>query len=277
MTGARSGRPVPVRVRTAHVEWVAERLSERDWTIIEIVNRLRIVSGQHLDSLVFYTIPSERSRTVTRSRVLLRLAAWRVLVPLARRVGGQGRGSSVQLYALDTAGQRLLAQRQAAAGSVPRVRRPGTPGERMVRHVTAVAELYAALVTLGRVEGFTVQEFSTEPACWWRNGLGGYVKPDAYVLLTTGAVRDHWWAEIDLASESLPTIHNKLLVYLDFLRRGQLGPGDVMPRVLISTVTEQRRDAIRLLVRRLPAPAGQLFAVMQAAESPRYLCSVLRQ
>ncbi len=277
MTGARPG---PVRVRTGHVEWVAQRLTERDWEIVEIVNRLRITSGRHLDSLVFYTIPSERSRVVSRSRVLRRLTAWRVLTPLARRIGGsQGAGSSVQLYALDTAGQLLLRERQAAMGELPRVRRPGTPGERTVRHMAAVSELYAALVTLGRTEGFVVADFATEPACWWPwpNSRGGYVKPDAYVLLTSGAVRDHWWVEVDMATESLPTIHKKLLVYLDFLRRGQLGPGGVMPRVLISAITEQRRDSIRLLVRRLAPPADQLFAVMEAAESPRYLCNVLRQ
>jgi hypothetical protein len=159
------------------------------------------------------------------------------------------------------------------------VRRPGTPGERTIRHMTGVSELYAGLVTLGRAEGFVVANFTTEPACWWPwpNSRGGYVKPDAYVLVTSGAVRDHWWVEVDMATESLPTIHKKLLVYLDFLRRGQLGPGGVMPRVLVSTITEQRQDAIGQLVRRLPSPADQLFAVMEAAELPRHLCHVLRQ
>jgi hypothetical protein len=107
--------------------------------------------------------------------------------------------------------------------------------------------------------------------------LGGYIKPDAYIFLTAGSVRDHWFAEIDLATESLPTIQRKLFVYLDFLRRGQIGPGGVMPRVLLSTITEKRRDAIRLVVRRLPPPAGALFAVEYAKESARYLRDVLRQ
>ncbi|WP_165488360.1 replication-relaxation family protein [Actinomadura formosensis] len=199
-------------------------------------------------------------------------------MPLERRVGGTGRGgSTVQLYALDTAGQRVLAQRQAAAGNAVRVRRPGTPGERTVRHMTAVAQLFVDLVALGRAEGFAVADYLTEPACWWPSGLGGYVKPDAYLCLTTGAVRDHWWAEVDNASEGLPTIQRKLLVYLDFLRRGQIGPGGVMPRVLISAITEKRRDDIRLEVRQLPPPAGELFAVEYAKESARYLRDVLRQ
>ncbi|WP_217999828.1 hypothetical protein, partial [Actinomadura formosensis] len=68
-----------MRVRAAHVEWVAERLSDRDWAVIETVNRLRIVSGLQLDHLVFHTITTERSRAVVRSSVLRRLTAWRVL------------------------------------------------------------------------------------------------------------------------------------------------------------------------------------------------------
>jgi hypothetical protein len=146
-----------------------------------------------------------------------------------------------------------------------------------VRHAVAVADLAVSLVELGRTEGFTVTDFATEPACWWPNGLGGHVKPDAYLFLMAGNVRDHWWAEIDQATESLPTVHRKLLVYLDFLRRGQIGPGGVMPRVLVSTVTPERRDAIRRLVRRLPPPADQLFAVEYTANSARYLYEVLRQ
>ena len=60
------------------------------------------------------------------------------------------------------------------------VRRPGAPGERTLQHILGVSELYVALAELGRTAGFTVAGFEAEPGCWWPNGLGGYVKPDAY-------------------------------------------------------------------------------------------------
>jgi hypothetical protein len=271
--------PVPpsARVRPSLVEWVAERLTERDRHIIDLVNRLRVVTSSHLSRLFFSDLLEGRSRTTARTRTLRRLVAWRVLCPLPRRVGGQHGGSGQQCYALDSVGQRLVAEWQHAQAAGTRVRRPGAPGERTLRHILGVSELYVSLVEHGRRDGFEVARFEAEPASWWPNGLGGYVKPDGYVMLTSGDVRDHWWIEHDQATEGLPTIRRKCETYLDFLRRGQLGPNGVVPRVLISTVTEPRRLAIARLVARLPPPAGELVRVVQADHAARMLSEVLRE
>src|SRR2546430_4197077 len=90
-------------------EWVEDRLSGRDWQILHTVNRLRIVSGEHIQDLFFYSLASPRSRVVSRARALRRLTAWRVLMPLERRIGGSGRGSTGLAFALDSVGQRLIA------------------------------------------------------------------------------------------------------------------------------------------------------------------------
>jgi hypothetical protein len=280
MTTGQAGRPAastpPQRVRPSHVEWVAERLTERDWAILETVNRLRLASGDHLARLHFSSLASH-SRDVVRGRVLRRLVAWRSLVPLPRRVGGNVRGSAGLVFALDSAGRQLLAQRQAGAQLAPRVRRAGPPTDRTVAHTLAVTELYVSLVEQTRQHGAEVAVFEAEPAAWWPDGLGGYVKPDAYALLVSGDVRDHWWVEADLASESLPTLRRKLLTYLDFVQRGQLGPSGVMPRVLVSAVTEQRAAAITALVKLLPAPAIDLMTVAWAPRAPHAMYQVLRE
>ena len=277
MTAGPAARPMPARVRPAHVEWIAARLGERDRNIMEIVNRLRVVSSSHLSRLFFAELREGRSRTTARTRTLRRLVAWRVLCPLPRHQGGYGGGSDVQCYALDSAGQRLVAQWQQAEGAGVRVRRPGGPGERTLQHILGVSELYVSLTELGRSAGFTVAAFEAEPGCWWPNGLGGYVKPDAYALLVCGPVRDHWWIEHDRATEGLPTIRRKVETYVDFLRRGQLGPGRVVPRVLVSTITEQRRAAVATLVRHLPSPAGELVRVTHADHAGQAMYAVLRE
>jgi hypothetical protein len=273
--------PVPLRVRQAHIEWVAERMTERDWRIVETVNRLRIVTGAQVERLSFSALPSPRSRTVSRSRVLHRLVSWRVLMPLGRRIGGVGRGSSVMAFALDSAGQRLLRERVQRRESRPdehaRVRRSVAPGSRTLAHTLAVTELYVRLVELSRVHGFTVAAFDAEPGAWWPNGLRGYLKPDAYVRLARGDVIDHWWVEQDMATEALPTIRAKLTAYLDFVARGQLGPQGLLPRVLVSTATAARREAVAVVVTRLPAPAAELFAVVQDEQAARLLYEVLRE
>lgn len=281
MPGA--GRPAnadradkPRRVRATHVEWVAERLTERDWRIVETVNRLRLVSGNQLERIHFGALTGH-SRTVVRGRVLRRLTNWRVLAVLPRRVGGAARGSAGSVFALGSAGARLWAWRQAASNAKPRVRQPGIPTERSIRHTLAVSELYAGLVEQARARSAHVLTFEAEPAAWWPNGLGGYIKPDAYTVLSHDNVREHWWVEVDLATESLATMKRQLLVYLDFIARGQLGPNGVVPRVLVSTSSEARRAALHALVTHLPDPAPALFVVVTQQEAAAAMLRSLRE
>jgi hypothetical protein len=245
----------PQRVRQNHVTQVQQRLSHRDWKIIETLSSLRLASGHQLETLCFQDHLDGHSRTVVRGRVLSRLIRWRVLQRLDRRVGGSGGGSSSWIFGLDTAGSALARQR-ALADNLPN-RRYGLPGDRFVAHTLAVAQVRA---DLGRAADATirVETFDTEPSSWWPDGLGSHIKPDAYTAIITADVRDHWWIEVDLATESLPTIRRKVQRYVDFARRGQVGPSGVVPRVLFSVRGEGRRDAISQLVNSMPEPAGQM-------------------
>jgi Replication-relaxation len=240
------------------------------------VNRLRAVTGEQLERLCFAQVAAGRSRTATRSRALGRLVRWRVLAPVGRRIGGSQRGSSAQAYALDRVGQRLLHDQQLAAGERVRVRRPVPPGQRAISHVLAVAELYASLVEQARGTDAVVAEFAAEPGAHWPNGLGGWLKPDGYAVLERPGVRDRWWIEADMATESLPVIRTKLQAYLDFHKRGGQGPGEVMPWVLVATVSERRRDAIRRLVAQLPEADG-LVQVVTLGEAAATMLAVLRE
>jgi hypothetical protein len=142
--------------------------------------------------------------------------------------------------------------------------------------VLAVAELYTTLVEQARTASGQVAIFKAEPAAHWPNGLGGWLKPDAYVVLERPGVRDLWWVEVDMATESLPVIRGKLQTYLDFQKRGERGPEEVMPWVLISTVSERRRDAIRSVVRKLPQ-ADELVWVVVSDQAAQHMFEVLRE
>jgi hypothetical protein len=268
--------PTSVRVRAAHVDRLDERLSPRDWSVIQTVNLLRVATGRQLERLCFMSLSSDHSRTVTRSRVLARLTRDRVLVAFGRQVGGSGRGSTTQAYALDTAGRELIRRRQLAEDARVRVRRPGRPSERTLRHSLAVSGLYADLVTQAPMADAQVAEFRTEPGSWWPNGLGGFLKPDAYVVLERASVRDHWWVEMDLATESLPVIRSKVQAYLDFRERGVLGPDGVLPWLVIATVTSKRLTAIAGLVHHLPE-AAELVTVVLTTQAAAKLLEILRE
>jgi hypothetical protein len=268
-----SAQSGPQRVSAGHVEWLADRCSPRDWAILETVNRLRLANGLHLERLHFADLTG-KSRSVTRWRVLKRLTDWRLIVPLDRRVGGIARGSAGMVFALDSAGQRLLRTRQGAEGEPPRLRRPGAPGERSVRHTLAVSQLAVELVEQSWLHGFDLADFLAEPACWWPDGAGGWMKPDAYAVLESPALSDHWAIEVDLATESLPTLKRKLQTYVAYHDRGGLGPHDVMPRVLVTVPHERREHQARELVARLPG-ADRLVHVVQHEGAAAYLADVL--
>ncbi len=263
------------RVRLAHVMGVAETLTEREWQIMTTINRLRLATGLQLERLHFDEL-SGKSRSVVRWRVLKRLVDAEVLMPLARRVGGGLRGSAQRAYALDVAGERLLRLRRNLAQGEERIRRPGPIGDRFVRHTLATSELYVQLVERSRIDGFTVDEFLAEPAAWWSNGAGGWLKPDAYLAISAADVTDSWWIEVDLATEAVPTLRGKFLAYLDFVHQGQLGPSQVVPRVLVAVPTEARCEVMTSLMARLPTPADELFAVTLHEQAADLLAAELR-
>lgn len=255
----------PARVRMPYVEQLAQRLSPRDWSIISTIYRLRLISGPQLERLHFHELTG-RSRSVKRSQILKRLADIGVIAQLDRLVGSANRGSAPQCYALDTAGQRLVQLRANRESPGTHVRRPRVPGDRFIAHTLAVSELYVSLVELSRLGGFTLAEFQAEADAYRPDGVRGWIKPDAFVRMERGETADYWWYEADMATEDLlTTIRQKLLTYVHFVQRGQLGPDDVMPRVLIGAVTSKRRTAIQSVVDELPAPADVLFLVADMA------------
>jgi hypothetical protein len=260
----------PGRVRASYVEQLAERLSSRDWSIIFSVYRFGLISGSQLERLYFNDL-SARSRSVKRWQTLKRLADAGVLAPLDRRVGTAHRGSAPLCYALDSAGQRLVQLRVNRESQGLTVRRPRLPGDRFIAHTLAVSELYVALVERSRLGGLALTEFQAEADAYWPDGSRGLIKPDAFVRLERGDAADYWWYEADLATESLPTIHGKLLAYLDFVQRGQLGPDGIVPRVLIGVPTIKRRAAVQSVVDELPEPADALFLVADMSDAARVM------
>jgi Replication-relaxation len=265
----------PARVRLQHVEQTAQRLSTRDTQIVDTINRLRLATGAQLERLHFTDLsPTCRSRV--RRRVLHRLVSWRVLATLPRRVGGIRAGSTGLTYTLDTTGAWLIRLQAATAGhNAPR--RASQPGAAFTAHTLAVSELYVQLVERARTSGFHVAVFDAEPACWWPDDLGGHLKPDAHALLAADGYQDAWWIEVDQATETLPRLRKKLQTYLDFQRRGGIGPAGVLPRVLITTPNAQRCTAITDLITGLPPPADQLFRAVLHEAAAELLIHTLTQ
>ncbi|MEC3976230.1 replication-relaxation family protein [Amycolatopsis sp. H20-H5] len=254
---------------------MAERLTERDWQIIIAVDRVRLLTGSQIERVAFPDLTG-RSRSVVRWRVLKRLVDWRVLTSLGRRIGGTERGSSGAAYALDSVGQALLKLRNDRQ-SRGQSRRPGLPGERFIRHVLGVSELFVGLVEAARDGQFALADYRAEPAAWVVDGLGGWLKPDAFLSLSAGDVTDDWFAEIDLDTEHIPTLKRKVETYVDFFQRGQLGANGIMPRVLFVVPDEQRHTAVLAMLNQCSPPVNTLVHVAVADETVAYLTRILRE
>lgn len=242
--------------------------------------RVRVLTGDQLTRLHFSEL-SSKSRDRARRRVLARLAALDLVTPLERRIGGVRAGSAGLVYALGVAGQHVVPLLDADGDGQPagRPRQPWTPGRVFLAHTLTVAELYVRLVETARTDGFSLAAFLAEPAAWAPNGLGGWLKPDAYAVLQSGNVEDSYWIEVDRATESVAALRRQLLAYLDFVNHGQLGPNDIIPRVLISVPDDKpkRQADVRALLASLPEPADQLFVLTAFERTVPYIMQVLRE
>ena len=257
---------------------IAERLSSRDQAILFDLACVRILSGVQLTRLHFVELaPGSGERT--RRRVLARLADHQLVATLERTIGGARAGSAGHVYALGIAAQRvlpLLGGDAYTSGQPSRTRAPETPGSLFLAHALAVAELYVQLREHERGGHLTLAHFATESAAWWPDGRGGVIKPDAYARVRRSDVEDCWWIEVDRATESLPTLKRKLAAYANFARSGQLGPDDVVPRVLVTVPHDRRLADVRDLVASLPAPGSELILPTLHGQAVSTMIDILR-
>jgi hypothetical protein len=240
------------------VERRAVALSDRDWQIVRSLASCRVLSGDQLSRLHFADL-SPLTQHRTRRRVLQRLTDWHVLTRLDRQIGGVRAGSTGWIFTLGPIGQRLI-QLDAVQRPVGRTRTPWTPSLLFLKHSLAVAEVYVQLVERSKVGSFQLASFAAEPACWWPDGLGGWLKPDAFLRLRTAGYDELVWLEVDRGTESLPTLRRKLAGYLDFVQRGQLGPDGVLPHVVIAVPGQQRAESVAMISATLQASPG-IFTV----------------
>jgi hypothetical protein len=229
--------------------------SSRQYAVLADLHRVRLLSGGQLERLHFARLATPNARSSARRRTLGGLVASGLVTTLPRRIGGERAGSAGLIYTLDARGHRLLAE---AEPDGHRVRRPWSIGLPFVQHSLAVAELYVRLRELETAGTIRLLQFATEPACWYQSPQG-ILKPDAWTVYETGEWEEHWWLEVDRATESLPTLERKLRQYLAFAASGQVGPLGITPRVLLTVPTAARLAATQRVIDNLPAPADKLI------------------
>jgi hypothetical protein len=246
--GAPASVPRP-RARTGKKQLHAlpDTLSDRDWQILNSLTAHPFLTTSQIQRLHFIDHTSLSSGSRVCRRVLSRLADIRAIEHLERHIGGVRAGSASFVWRLGPVGERLL-QLRAAGVDRPRLRRK-EPSLHRLNHCLAVAETHIRLLESGRERSPELVRVETEPTCWRPFAtLGGgraVLKPDLYAVTATADYEDSWFIEVDLGTESLPTLLHKCRQYEEYRRSGvEQRDYGVFPFVLWLLLDEKRKDAL---------------------------------
>ena len=260
------------RLPRGRVVRLRAQLSDRDLAVLGALYKLRLLTARQVQRL--YVVDGSPYAQARRTQALLkRLFALKLVVRLSRVIGGVRAGSSGFVYGLTGLGQAVL---EVEGPYGRRRRRVWETKPHFQDHVLAVAELYVRLVELERQGQAELLAFDGEPAAWRRfTGSGGeriVLKPDAYARIGLGEFERRAFIEVDLSTESLPTIERKCLRFIDYWRSGtEQQRYGVFPQVVWLVPDEQRRAKVQGVVDRLPAEARVLFAVTLFGDGPGLL------
>lgn len=222
------------------------RLTDRDITLLEDLERFRILTTRQLQRLHFAAEPlgkhvTTSSATRGTTRVLGRLEQLGAIARLDRRIGGIKHGSALTIWQLGPAGDRYL---RAHRGD-PIRRRYDEPGLVFIDHQLAVADLAVATTEQANAGRFDLLELELEPACWRTfSGTANTaltLKPDLLVVTADTATETHSFVEVDRGTEHLPVVLRKCRTYQRYADTGT----EQAQRGLFPAVVWLVPDAIR--------------------------------
>lgn len=236
------------RVLASTLARIDADMPERDRSVLRTIAAHRYLTTRQIQHFVFVDHASEESAARTARVVTRRLSTLNLIRPLERRVGGLRPGSEATIWHIAPAGARLL--------RADRINyRTHQPSPRFLNHCLAVADVHLAVRDMQGRSLINDVLVETEPDCWRRYaGPGGeqrWLQPDLFARLTTPDYVDHWFVEVDLGTESLPTLLNKCRQYEAYRAAGieqQLRGG--FPLVLWVFTRPQRIDQVRAALHR---------------------------
>ncbi|MBF6188914.1 replication-relaxation family protein [Nocardia farcinica] len=248
---------------------MTDQLSDRDRDILRLVADHRYLTTHQIQHFCFRDHETAATGARVARRVLARLGRDGLITPLDRRVGGLGSGSAVTIWRLTAAGLRIIF-------GDGRRRRGSEPSERFLRHCLAIADVHVLLHQHLRIEAIESVVVEVEPASWRKylgpSGEPRWLQPDLYAEITTADFVDRTFIEVDLGTESLPTLIRKCQQYEDYRRSGtEQGRRGSFPLVVWLLTTAERAVKLEATVRR----SHSLTSAMFRYATPSTLAQVL--
>ena len=220
------------------LQQLAVQLPPRDLEILRDLEEHRYMTSGQIARKHFSHASNDASAQRSANYVINRLREHGLIISLARRIGGVRGGSKGFVWSLTASGYRLL---HLDGETVPR-RCAYEPSPYFVEHTLALSELD---LQLQGINGITVSEVQLEPACW-RNYNGVTLKPDMFGVTSDGEYDDHWFFELDLATETPARIVGKCQQYQTYYRSNiEQRKYGVFPLVVWIVPNERRQSSLR--------------------------------
>ena len=239
-------------------------LSDRDWLILSSIQGFRFLTTRQVARQQFNHLPGPGPIPRNANQALARLRELGLLSNLDRRIGGVRAGSGGYVWQLTELGDQVL---RTHLGQERHSRlRPYEPSTSFLDHTLAVAEVVITLQEISSNGRVVVLHFQLEPECW-RSYLGPSgetrtLKPDLALVTRSSGFEDHWFIEVDRATEPPNRVIKKCLQYQEYLATGrEQARVGLFPAIMWAVPNERRRDQ---LSRRLQGEAAidpRLFTV----------------
>jgi len=236
---------------------IREAMPPRDREVLERISEHRYLTTGQVQRFVFTDHSSEESAARTARHVLQRLSRLALLRSLQQRIGGYRAGSSARVWQLAPAGARLLRD----DGMSHRVHEPSP---RFLSHCLAIADVHLGIRDLAQIDHVRDVSVETEPVSWRRYaGPGGelrWLQPDLSAFVTTNDYTDRWLLEVDLGSESLPTLLRKCGQYEAYRATGiEQEQHGAFPLVIWTFTKPERAERLQEAIARSPRMTPQLY------------------
>ncbi|WP_157979527.1 replication-relaxation family protein [Kribbella monticola] len=264
-----------VRGEASRILRLQSSLGQRELAILCSLNRLRLLTTNHVVRLHFTDL-SPKTQDRRARAVLRRMVDLSVIARLPREVGGIRAGSTTTRHVLTGLGQAVV---DLCTGRQRRRRTTWQTTPYFQEHILTASELYVRVREEVRVRQLELVRFEGEPECWRPfTGPAGQLitlKPDAFVEVGNAEYELVTFVEVDLGTESLPTVQRKCQVYLDYWHNGheQQSRG-VFPRVLWLVPDQHRAENLRKAIHRLGKEADRLFEVGTHDDGPLLLTTL---
>lgn len=273
--GAAQVKKKTTKLSRAQLVEIEELLTARDHAVLQAIKKYRFLTSDQIGRLYMTDCSTKTSRTRNQNLLLQRLSGYGLIAPLARRVGGYGGGSTMQVWYLTEAGMRLLVLNDPGQ---PQRKRFTEPSTTFIEHTLAIAECAVQLICLCRdSEDLTLELVDTEPTCWRRYRDGDRInnlKPDLFAITGYDGYEDRWFIEMDLGSEPMTQILDKCNAYLRYYYTGiEQKATEMFPLVVWLVKDADRKEKMKSFLRENLKDQPKMFLVI----TPDELEKMIRQ